>query len=172
MCADRRSRLREFQLRLTERLEKAMASPVTPSKLGILINDSRWLVDLAEAEEIYPLQDIVTVPYTHDWYLGLTNARGSLVSIVDLSLFFGGSPTRTEHGSRILSFAPYRDLNVGIIVTRTLGLHNTAEWRTQDAKWIDAQDQIWTRISVESLMLDERFLNISRVRDLPVHTLS
>jgi len=168
MCADRRSRLREFQLRLTERLEKAMASPVTPS----LINDSRWLVDLAEAEEIFPVQDIVTVPYTHDWYLGLTNSRGSLVSIVDLSLFYGGNPTLIEHGSRILSFASHRDLSVGIIVTRTLGLYNTAEWRTQDEKWIDAHDQIWTQISVESLMLDERFLNISRLRDLSAQSLS
>ncbi|MFN8761411.1 MAG: chemotaxis protein CheW [Burkholderiales bacterium] len=171
MRTDSRSRLREFQTRLTERLAQAMASPVTNSRLGILINDSRWLVDLDEAGEIFPLQDIATVPHTHDWYRGLTNVRGSLVSVVDLSLFLGGSPTRTDRDSRVLSFASSLDFNVGIIVTRTLGLHNPAQWRSVGSQLVDENEQSWTPISFSALTVDERFLEISPLGSLPVQAL-
>jgi twitching motility protein PilI len=172
MRADSRSRLREFQTRLTERLEKAMVSPVTASKLGILINDTRWLVELDQAGEIFPLQDMVSVPHTHDWYRGLTNVRGSLVSVVDLSLFLGGTPTRIDRDSRVLSFAAHLDFNAGIIVTRTLGLHNTDQWRMVDAQWMDDQDQRWIPMSFSALALDERFLQISPLGNLSVQALS
>jgi twitching motility protein PilI len=171
MRTDSRSRLREFQARLTERLAQAMASPVTNSKLGVLINDSRWLVDLDEAGEIFPLQDITTVPHTHGWYRGLTNVRGSLVSVVDLSLFLGGSPTRTDRDSRVLSFASTLDFNVGIIVTRTLGLRNTGQWRSVGSQLVDDADQSWTPISFSALAADERFLEISPLGSLPVQAM-
>jgi twitching motility protein PilI len=166
-----RSRLREFQLRLTERLEKAMASPVTVSKLGLLINDSRWLVNLDEAGEIFPLQDIVSVPHTHDWYRGLTNVRGALVSVVDLSLFLGAGPTRVDHASRALSFAAQLEFNAAIIVTGTLGLYNTNEWRMVDSQWRDEQGQAWLPLSFTALTQDPRFLEISRLSNLPIQTL-
>ncbi len=168
MRADSRSRLREFQSHLADRLAQAKAAPVAASKLGVLINDSRWLVDLDEAGEIFPVQDMATVPHTHPWYRGLTNVRGALVSVIDLSLFLGDAPTRVDRDSRVLSFGAGLEFNAGVLVTRTLGLHNPGVWRQEGAQFIDEREQRWTPISFRALAADERFLQISPLGSLHV----
>lgn len=167
---DRRNRLREFQERLAERLAQAKSSPVAASRLGFQINDERWLIDLAEAGEIVPAQDIVPVPHTYAWYLGLINVRGSLISAVDIAQFAGKSATRIERESRVVLFGRGLEFNAGILVTRMLGLHGLKGWTAepedasspwQGARWRDDQGQIWREMSFDALANDERFLRIS-----------
>jgi len=168
---DSRNRLREFQTRLAERLAHAKSAPVTASRLGFQINQERYLIDLSEAGEIVSAQDIVPVPHTHDWYRGLINVRGSLISAIDLSRFGGGAPTHVERESRIVLLSPTLDFNAGIIVTRMLGLHGTASW-TQDtsapanqhwqgALWRDEQNLPWRELSLAALTVNDQFLRIS-----------
>lgn len=168
---DSRNRLREFQARLAERLAQAKNAPVAASRLGFQINDERWLIDLSEAGEIVPAQDIVSVPHTHEWYRGLINVRGNLVSAIDISRFAGGAPTRVERESRIVSFGAALDFNAGVIVTRMLGLHSMNDWTVEaaeapahawlGARWRDGQGQAWRVMSFDALARDERFLRIS-----------
>lgn len=167
---DRRTRLREFQERLAERLAQAKSTPVAASRLGFQINDERWLIDLAEAGEIVPAQDIASVPHTHDWYLGLINVRGNLVSAIDLARFAGQAPTRVERESRIVLFGGALEFNAGIVVTRMLGLHSVKGWTAdadesasdwQGRRWRDDQGQSWREMSFDALANDERFLHIS-----------
>lgn len=168
---DSRTRLREFQARLAERLAQAKSAPVTATRLGFLINEDRWLIDLSEAGEIVPAVDIVPVPHTHDWYRGLVNVRGNLVSAVDISRFAGAETTRIERESRIVLFGPTLDFNTGVIVTRMLGLHTLAGWTPEPvdgtsaawhgARWRDEQGQSWRAMSFDALTRDERFLRIS-----------
>jgi hypothetical protein len=60
---------------------------------------------------------------------------------------------------------------VGIIVTRTLGLHNPAQWRSVGSQLVDENEQSWTPISFSALTVDERFLEISPLGSLPVQAL-
>ena len=61
-----KSHLREFQERLAERLRNASASPRV-ARLGMAIDERRWLVDLAEAGEIVPVPaQMSPVPNTRD----------------------------------------------------------------------------------------------------------
>jgi twitching motility protein PilI len=166
MRLDSRTKLREFQTQLAERLAQARLTPSSHSRLGLQINDSRWLVTLGEAGEILPLQDIASVPHTLPWYRGLTSVRGVLVSVIDLSLFLGGTATRTDRDSRILSFAPELELNAALLVTRSLGLHNLTNWQEHDAQFIDENAQSWTPLSLRALSTDERFLQISALGNL------
>ena len=81
---EQKSHLKDFQARLSERLREASTAPRS-ARLGLLIGDQRWLVDLAEAGEIVPLPSgITTVPLTRDWFRGLVNLRGSLFGVSDL----------------------------------------------------------------------------------------
>jgi twitching motility protein PilI len=168
--SDSRTRLREFQTQLAERLAQAKNSPVRASKLGFLINEQRFLIGLADAGEIAPLQDVTVVPHTQDWYRGLVSIRGNLVSVIDLSVFMGGMVTRVDRDSRVLSFAQSLDFNAAVVVTRMLGLHSGDEWEATapadngmpwlGQQWRDPQGQVWNEIGFSALTRDERFLRI------------
>lgn len=167
---DRRNKLREFQERLAARLAQAKSAPVAASRLGFQIGDERWLIDLSEAGEIVPAQDIVPVPHTYAWYLGLVNVRGNLISAVDLAQFGGKVPTRIERESRVVLFGRGLEFNAGVLVTRMLGLHSMKGWTAepeasshawQGACWRDDQGQVWRELSFDALASDERFLRIS-----------
>jgi twitching motility protein PilI len=168
----RRTRLREFQAQLVERMQAARtsASPYA-SQLGVLIGQRHCLLNLQEAGEIISVGAITAVPLTHDWFLGLTNVRGNLVSVIDLARFQGQGPTAIDRESRIVVFAPGLSFNSGILVSRVLGLRNVADMRPQDgeaesaASWaprqyVDRESQIWTEIDLSLIVQDAQFLHV------------
>ena len=55
------------------------------------------------------------MPLTQDWFLGLTNIRGNLVSVVDLARFQGLRPTAVDKESRIVGFGPSLSFNGGLL---------------------------------------------------------
>lgn len=166
----------------------AQSAPVAGSaaRLGIAIGPERLLIDLSEAGEIVPLPPvIVPVPLTCDWLHGLANLRGSLFTVVDLRRFVLGIATETNKESRILALTPALDFNVTIIVSKMLGLRNTASMKPvatpaqADAgtastfadlagrEWlgpchIDAEGQRWRELSLTRLIRDPAFLSVAR----------
>lgn len=173
--AERRKRLRDFQAELVERMQVARTSrDASANQLGVLIGQSRWLVDLSEVGEIISVGAIAKVPLAHDWYLGLTNIRGSLTGVIDFARFNGSPPTPTGPESRIVTFSPRLAFNCGLLVTRVLGLRNTAtmELRADGAKeggevkpwavehYTDSETASWTRLRLSLLVQDSRFLLI------------
>ncbi len=174
------SSLREFQVRLSERLRQAASAPSQSARLGVRIGDRNLLVDLSEVGEIVALSGAITpVPLTHEWFRGLVNLRGSLYGVSDLARFEGREPTPMTKSTRLLAFAPRLNLNGAIVVDRMLGLQGTATlteaqatepletngttapaWLGRD--WIDGDGRRWTELKLEELAGDERFLAVNR----------
>lgn len=128
----RRSRLREFQSHLLERMEAARSGGNThQNRLGLLIGGQRWLLSLEEAGEIVAVDRIAKVPLTQDWYLGLTNIRGSLISVVDFACFQGHPITVIDKETRIIAFGNALAFNSALLVSRVLGLRNVDEMLLQ-----------------------------------------
>ena len=128
----RRTRLREFQTKLVERMHAATSGTAThASQLGVMIGQTRWLLNLQEAGEIVSIGTIAKVPLTQEWFLGLTNIRGNLVSVIDLAHFRGLPPTPIDKESRIVAFASTLSFNGGLLVSRVMGLRNIAEMEPQ-----------------------------------------
>jgi twitching motility protein PilI len=171
-----RTRLREFQAGLAERLRQAATMPSTQSRLAFRITgaqgDRHYLVDLPEAGEILSVPEITPVPLTKGWFLGLANVRGSLLSVVDLTLLTEGGTTQTDKDSRVLAFSPELRFNAGILVTRMMGLRNAAQLEVDDAAslpgaapWIgkcfrDTDGVKWEELRLAGLTTDDRFLQI------------
>lgn len=168
----RRTRLREFQAQLVERMQAARtsASPYA-SKLGVQIGQRQCLLNLHEAGEIISVGGITSVPLTQDWFLGLTNVRGSLVSVIDLARFQGQGVTPVDRESRIVVFAPSLSFNSGILVSRVLGLRNVSEMRVQEEdaqsaspwaprQYVDRDSQVWTEIDLSQIVQDAQFLHV------------
>lgn len=167
-----RTRLREFQAQLVERMQAARSGAQQHvNQLGVLVGGSRWLLNLQEAGEIVPVGVITDVPLTHNWFLGLVNIRGNLVSVVDFAGFQGLATTPIEKECRIVSFAPGLSFNGGLLVSRVLGLRNIAEMEAQpaagddDAPWAgrryaDRESRIWTELKLSVIVQDKRFLHV------------
>ncbi len=160
-----------------------VAGPARTSvaRLGLMIGGRRLLVDLAEAGEIVPMPPvIVPVPLTREWFLGVTNLRGSLFTVVDLRRFSGEGPTELTKESRLLSLAPTLNFNATLIVSRMLGLRNTASMTplppegpgypgggAAPAEWLgerfaDADGQVWQELSLSRLAATPEFLMVGR----------
>lgn len=175
--AARRTRMREFQAQLLERMQAAKSgTDVRISQLGVVIGTQRWLLDLTEASEIVSVGNITPIPLTHDWYLGLSNIRGNLLSVIDFARFQGQAQTQLTSESRIIAFAPALSFNSGLLVSRVLGLRNIVEmellqeeavsgvgpissnWATH--RFRDRELQLWQRLDLSLVVQDPRFLHV------------
>ncbi len=162
------------------------AAPVgSAARLGLAVGNDRLLVDLSEAGEIVPLPSVILpVPLTRDWLLGVTNLRGSLYTVVDLRRFALGQFTEAGKEARVLALADSLEFNVTLVVSKMLGLRNTATMKPVDAgkladvpatsfvsgttrNWlgqvhVDADGQYWRELSLSRLAQDRDFLIIGR----------
>jgi twitching motility protein PilI len=175
---DRRGvHLEAFQARLTERLKNASNEATTTAKLGLMIGDERWLVDLAEAGEIVPVpQQISSVPMTKQWFKGMANLRGTLHTVTDLAQYADEGSTPITRESRLLSMAGRFNVNASILVTKMLGIRTVEELKPTTvladvryknkpwagAHWRDSQGLVWRDLVLSKLALEESFILISR----------
>jgi twitching motility protein PilI len=168
----RRTRLREFQAQLVERMQAAKSgADAHVNRLGVLIGQERWLLNLQQAGEIVSVGAVTKVPLTKDWFMGLLNIRGNLISVIDFAQFQGLPPTPIGPESRIVAFAPALSFNCGLLVSRVLGLRNIGEmeagtgadaraksWSTQ--RYTDSESQIWTELDLSLVVQDPQFLHV------------
>ena len=170
--AARRTRLREFQAQLVERMQAAKSGGrAQQNRLGVMVGQSRWLLNLQDAGEIVSVGTITKVPLTQDWFLGLTSVRGNLISVVDFARFQGLAPTPIEKENRIIAFAPALAFNSGLLVSRVMGLRNVADME-QDAssdvgaspwsarRYRDQESQVWSELDLSLVIQDPHFLHV------------
>jgi twitching motility protein PilI len=89
----KRVSLKQFQQDLSDRLQIATSQSSANSRLAVRIAEQNWLVDLSHISEVITPSAIALVPLTQPWFLGVTNIRGKLFSVVDLANFKGANAT-------------------------------------------------------------------------------
>lgn len=168
----RRTRLREFQAQLVERMQAVSSGAQAQARqLGVMIGESRWLLNLQQAGEIVSVGAISKVPLTQPWFLGLASIRGNLVSVVDLAQFCGERPTSIDKESRIIAFAPSLSFNSALLVSRVLGLRDAGEMEAHTPagpapmqwaarQYLDRESQVWTELDLSLIVQDPRFLQV------------
>jgi twitching motility protein PilI len=161
--------LREYQRGLLSRI----ANPETgqaATKLGMLIGNGRWLVDLADVGAVVTLPPIAKVPLTNAWFVGVANIRGTLHSIVDFSRFLGGDPATLDDQTRLVLLGEHYRINSGLLVSRILGLNRDDQIQLDDdatplpwtiAQYNDTQGNCWRRLDVRALIAHPDFLQVA-----------
>ena len=163
--------LRTFQQELSARLLMKTTAQVESSRLGLSCGGDRWLIRLTDAGEVVSLPEIVPVPLTRPWYLGVSNIRGNLFSVIDFGKFLARESPPAGGQPRLVLFGPRAgELNAGIVVHRVLGLRNIAELAPasppQDApawyaqRWMDGDGNAWQEIDLALLAVDPAFLQV------------
>ncbi len=133
------------------------------------------VLPISDVAELAVCENITPVPLTQPWVRGLTNVRGQLYTVVDLSVFLGGPETRLSRDARIVMLGD-TSLGVCLLVTNVLGLkvfRDTPENAMPDdvpgdirkffRGGVEHEGRHWAILDVGVLSGDERFLKPSRV---------
>jgi len=160
----KRFSLREFQQNVLNRLQQQEEAGSHASTLGVQVGNDYWLVEMEDISEVLPMPPLTFVPLTKPWYRGVSNIRGNLYSISDLAAFLGLPEAPQEGQSRVLLVNPKFAFNAGLVVTRVLGLRDTAGWQhTESAEGMDYQDEqghTWHKLDINRLLQQPEFLQI------------
>ena len=89
--------------------------------------DARLVASLDEVCEILNFSpDVTDVPGTQPWMVGIANIRGSLLPIIDLQAFLGGTNTPRGRRNRTLVIR-HHDTMVGLLVGEMVGMRHFME---------------------------------------------
>ena len=171
-----REALRELQSRLAERLQLAKTEARPASWLAIECAGVGLLLPLASAGEIFSVSDVLPVPHTRPWFLGVANLRGVLHGVVDMAAFLGLRPAALPEGprdqARLLALNPALGAHSALLVDRLAGLRS-GEQLTAEAddgvvrpvfareRWRDAEGRQWQEVDLAALARNEQFLGIA-----------
>lgn len=169
----RKTSLREYQTAVAERLRTAaQRGAAAASKLGFMVGDTRWIMNLQDVAEVLPVPPIVAIPLTKAYFIGTCNVRGNLYGVVDFSAFMGRSPMTPSVESRLLLLPSTFVQGAALLVSRMAGLRSPEAFvqgdREHDApSWVantyrDADGQVWSELDVGSLAQHEQFLNVGK----------
>lgn len=107
--------LREYQLRLGERLRQASEQQLSGMRLAFEAAGRRWLVPLDAVHGVVALPLVTPVPGAPAWLWGAGAVRGVVYACVDWGGFLGASPTRRE-GCRLLLSHPRDRAHVALVI--------------------------------------------------------
>lgn len=162
--------LRAYQESIAGKLAAAQAGDTAPALLGFEAGGCRWLVDLPAAGEVLPLPVLTPVPLTHAWFAGLASVHGELRSVVDFSVFCGGTPTPSA-AARLLCIGTRFNNPAALLVERVHGLRRADTLRPSEAEpanlshpwrgmsFTDIEGGHWTRLEVGRLLTAPDFLD-------------
>ena len=165
----RKFNLREFQTDLARRMQAAAHAPAQASRLGFQAAGANWLVSLEEIDEVMPLPEIVATPGTKRWFRGMTNIRGNLYAVTDLSDFLEGTSTQESSDTRLLLVHRKHGVNAALVIQRSLGLRQIgqferldaqAEWSCCANRYQETGGPDWLEIDLPRLLADPAFLSV------------
>ncbi|KEQ11671.1 hypothetical protein GZ77_24455 [Endozoicomonas montiporae] len=89
--------------------------------IGFTLNQHQYVVSISDITEILPVPAITPLPGTKSWAKGVSNVRGRLVPIIDLSEFLG-LPAPSAQNTRRIMVIDQKPLVAGIIVDEVQGM--------------------------------------------------
>jgi twitching motility protein PilI len=123
-----REALRDFQRRLVDRLQAAPTLGVQAAWLAVEAAGGRYLIPLAQAGEICPAVQALSVPHTQPWFLGVVSLRGGLYGVIDLAAWCAVTPPVApgyrppNHEAQLVTFNPAFEVQCAIRIDRLVGL--------------------------------------------------
>ncbi len=95
--------------------EQVAASVNDTLLIKFLINNDRFGVNIANIREIIEIPKITSVPRTPDYFVGIVNLRGEIISVIDIRTRFGLEQKEYDELSRI-AILFFKNGYIGMIV--------------------------------------------------------
>jgi twitching motility protein PilI len=132
----------------------------------------RLVTELTAFTDIVDCGPMTPVPRTQPWVRGVTNVRGSLCSVVDLSQFLGFDRVNVDGGGKLLVIND-PELGCALLVDTVVGLrHFDQENEHQDAGVTERSvqpfvshaylqgDELWGVLDINKLTSSDRFRHV------------
>jgi twitching motility protein PilI len=171
--AKKKLNLQAYQQDILARLKTLTESgqEASSSRLGVKIGNVNGLVSLMDISEVVPVPEIMKVPLTHSWFMGMANVRGNLFALTDLAHFLGSDARAVTHESRILLVHHRFGVNAGLLVDQLIGLRSIEDMKTQKHTgdmqawqlelYKDANGQDWVELDLAALLGQKEFMQIA-----------
>jgi twitching motility protein PilI len=165
--------LQAYQQDILARLKTLVDSGRTTSssRLGVKVGGFNGLLSLMDISEVLPVPEVMKVPLTHSWFMGMANVRGNLYALTDLAHFLGNETRPVTHESRILLAHARFGVNAGLLVEQLIGLRSIEEMQVQKAPkdkqawqlahYKDASGQDWIELDLAALLGQKEFMQIA-----------
>jgi twitching motility protein PilI len=121
--------LRQMQQQSVENapgLPQEVEAAVLWSGVGFRLADMMLVAPLDHVLEVLPCPGMTPVPGTKPWLKGVANVRGTLLTVVDLSEYFGKPPVFVDDRARVLVMN-IAGLNTALMVNEVVGLRHFDE---------------------------------------------
>lgn len=121
--------LRQMQQQSVENapgLPQEVEAAVLWSGVGFRLADMMLVAPLDHVLEVLPCPAMTPVPGTKSWLKGVANVRGTLLTVVDLSEYFGKPPVFADDRARVLVMN-IAGLNTALMVNEVVGLRHFDE---------------------------------------------
>jgi twitching motility protein PilI len=166
----------QTEIQASNTADVSAASPklnAPTSWLGFVMGDTHLLINLIDAIEVLPVPQIQPVPLTKHSFLGMTNVRGNLYGVTDLSQFLGLSPTTHKVSNRIVLLNSVQTTQAAILVDSVIGLRNVDAMQKRvgevpstvngsgffvQESYLDKHNKTWLVLNVDALVRDEQFV--------------
>lgn len=137
--------------------------------LAFRAGGARLVTELTVFTDIVDCGPMTPVPRTKPWVRGVTNVRGSLYSVVDLSQFLGFDRINVDSGGKLLVIND-SELGCALLVDAVVGLrHFDQEKEHQNAEVTERSvqpfvshaylqgDELWGVLDINRLTSSDRF---------------
>jgi purine-binding chemotaxis protein CheW len=119
-----------------EALAREPASTLTPAisldVVEFLVAQEHYGVELSHIREVYPLKDLLPLPATPSFVLGLINVRGEILSVIDIKKFFDLPEKGLSDLNKVL-IVRAGQMEVGILADTILSVRSIAVDEIQPA---------------------------------------
>jgi twitching motility protein PilI len=171
--AKKKINLHEYQQDILSKLkistEKGQAE--STSRLAVKVGEQDYLLSLADVSEVLPVPEILKIPLTQAWFLGMANVRGNLYALTDFAHFIGLSPSVLSTQSRILLINDKFGINAALLVDRLVGLRSLSEMQLQkksgqEAFWVlnkftDNTNIQWSELDLGEFIHQPSFMQVA-----------
>jgi len=145
------------------------------SGIGFSLAGFQCLAAMGTVSELLPVPKFTIVPGVKAWVLGVSNIRGRLIPIVDMTRYFDLQSGRTRSRDKRILVVEQGDMLIGLLVDSVQGMQHFEKdsFKTTTAtavpqsilEYIDGayqrETQDWLVFDAKRLVTDSKFASIS-----------
>ncbi len=123
---DRKKALKDRARTLAREPEKINPAETYLEVLEFVLAQERYAIETIYIREVYPMKDLTVLPCTPSFILGIINARGRIVSVMDIKKIFDLPERGITNLNRVI-VVQEGDMELGILADEINGIRNIPE---------------------------------------------
>ena len=142
--------------------------------LAFYLGSHRYIVPINEISEVITITEITSIPHVPNWLMGIANVRGNLITLLDLHQFIFEKNSDVDIRTRRALLVKQEAQFFGLLIDSIVGMKSFQKDQGSkqvpegfDTNYIDhieafysSGEEWYAALSIESLLLDERFQSL------------